>query len=95
MGGPGGPPRGRMGPAGARPRGRYIPRRKVCQFCVEKSRRIDYKHVDVLRRFLNESGKIRPRRQTGTCARHQRLLSVAVKRARHLALLPFTGGSSR
>jgi small subunit ribosomal protein S18 len=62
---------------------------------VEKNRRVDYKQSDLLRRFLNDSGKIRPRRQTGTCARHQRLLAVALKRARHLALLPFVGSSSR
>ena len=52
---------------------------------------IDYKQSDVLRRFVTEEGKIRPRRQTGTCARHQRELAVAIKRARHIALLPFTG----
>jgi small subunit ribosomal protein S18 len=50
---------------------------------------VDYKQPDVLRRFVMERGKIRPRRQTGTCARHQRSLAVAIKRARHLALLPF------
>lgn len=54
---------------------------------------MDYKVVDVLRKFVTEDGRIRPRRQTGTCARHQRRLAHAVKRARHLAMLPFTGGS--
>jgi small subunit ribosomal protein S18 len=52
---------------------------------------IDYKNVDLLKRFITDEGKIRPRRQTGTCARHQRALATAIKRARHLALLPFTG----
>ena len=56
---------------------------------------IDYKQGDRLGRFLNDRGKIKPRRQTGTCARHQRKLARAIKRARHLAMLPFTGGSAR
>jgi len=56
---------------------------------------IDYKQTDLLRQFLTDRGKIRPRRQTGTCAKHQRQLSVAIKRARHLALLPFTVGIQR
>lgn len=92
----GGPrrPRGQGGSGGPGGR-RFQSKPKVCQFCVEKSRRIDYKQVDLLRRFLNDSGKIRPRRQTGTCARHQRVLTVALKRARHLALLPYVGSSSR
>ncbi|NPA92836.1 MAG: 30S ribosomal protein S18 [Chloroflexi bacterium] len=70
---------------------RYYSRPKVCQFCVEKVEKIDYKQVDVLRRYITEEGKIRPRRQTGTCAKHQRQLARAIKRARHLALLPFVG----
>lgn len=65
-------------------------RNKVCNFCIDKMRRVPYRDADMLRRYLTERGKIRPRRQTGTCARHQRSLAVAVKRARHLALLPFT-----
>ncbi|MDO8671894.1 MAG: 30S ribosomal protein S18 [Dehalococcoidia bacterium] len=69
---------------------RYAPRRKVCAFCVEKNRAIDYKDVGRLRRFLSDRGKIEPRRKTGTCARHQRVLTIALKRARHIALLPFT-----
>ncbi len=69
---------------------RYVARPKICQFCADKNVRIDYKQVEMLRRFVSEDGKIRPRRQTGTCAKHQRELAVAVKRARHLALLPFT-----
>lgn len=70
---------------------RYYSRPKVCQFCVEKMDHIDYKQVDLLRRYITDEGKIRPRRQTGTCAKHQRQLARAIKRARHLALLPFVG----
>lgn len=68
---------------------RYVARPKICQFCADKNTVIDYKQVDMLRRFVTEEGKIRPRRQTGTCARHQRALARAIKRARHVALLPF------
>jgi len=68
---------------------RYTPRTKVCAFCVDKLKTIDYKDVDLLRRYITDRGKIKPRRQTGTCAKHQRRLAVAIKRARHLALLPF------
>lgn len=64
-------------------------RRRICSFCVDKVDEVDYKDVDTLRRYVTEHGRIRPRRQTGTCARHQRSLATAVKRARHLALLPF------
>ena len=64
-------------------------RRKVCAFCVDKVETVDYKDVAKLRRYLSERGKIVPRRGTGTCARHQRQLTVAIKRARHLALLPY------
>jgi small subunit ribosomal protein S18 len=70
---------------------RYYARPKICQFCADKHMAIDYKQGDVLRRFVTEEGKIRPRRQTGTCARHQRELAAAIKRARHIGLLPFTG----
>lgn len=65
------------------------PRRKVCNFCVDKVEFIDYKDVARLRRFVSERAKILPRRVTGTCARHQRELTVAIKRARQIALLPF------
>ncbi|GAC1338114.1 MAG: 30S ribosomal protein S18 [Candidatus Dormibacteria bacterium] len=65
-------------------------RRKVCTFCLEHTEVIDYKEVSKLRRFLSDRGKILPRRMTGTCARHQRRLTVALKRARHIALLPFS-----
>ena len=65
-------------------------RKKVCAFCVDRAEFIDYKDVAKLRRYISERGKILPRRVTGTCARHQRELTVAIKRARHLALLPYT-----
>lgn len=65
-------------------------RKKVCAFCVDKVEAIDYKDISKLRRYLSERAKILPRRVTGTCARHQRGLTVAIKRARHLALLPYT-----
>ena len=64
-------------------------RRKVCSFCVEKVSVIDYKDTAKLRRFLSERGKILPRRTTGTCAAHQRRLTIAIKRSRHIALLPY------
>lgn len=64
-------------------------RKKVCSFCVDKIYDIDYKDVPRLRRYLSERAKIIPRRVTGTCAHHQRQLTVAIKRARHIALLPF------
>ncbi len=64
-------------------------RKKVCAFCVDKIHDIDYKDVPRLRRYLSDRGKIVPRRVTGTCARHQRQLTIAIKRARHLAFLPF------
>ena len=64
-------------------------RRKVCSFCVDKITQIDYTDTAKLRRFLSERGKILPRRTTGTCAAHQRQLTTAIKRARHIALLPY------
>lgn len=66
------------------------PRRKVCAFCVDKADQIDYKDVAKLRRFTTERGKILPRRISGVCAKHQRKLTLAIKRARAIALLPFT-----
>lgn len=66
-------------------------RPRVCQFCVDKNKPIDYKDTETLRGLISDRGKIRPRRQTGTCARHQRELATAIKRARHMALLPFSG----
>ncbi|MGN0468949.1 MAG: 30S ribosomal protein S18 [Acutalibacteraceae bacterium] len=65
-------------------------RKKVCAFCVEKAETIDYKDVAKLRKFTSDRAKILPRRVTGTCARHQRELTVAIKRARQVALLPYT-----
>ena len=69
---------------------RYTPHRKVCGFCVDKIERIDYKDVGRLRRYVSDRGKIEPRRKMGTCSRHQRRLTLALKRARFLALLPYT-----
>ena len=65
-------------------------RRKVCQFCADKVEFIDYKDTAKLRKFVSDRGKILPRRMTGTCAAHQRALTEAIKRARHIALLPYT-----
>ncbi len=81
------------GARGGRPRFRRDSRRRgrVCQFCVEKIDSIDYKDVPLLRQLVSERGRILPRRRTGTCAKHQRMVSRAVKRARHLAMLPYTG----
>ena len=73
-GGPGGPRR---------------PRRRVCSFCVDKVQRIDYKDVGRIRRYISDRGKIDPRRKSGTCAKHQRMLTTALKRARFMALLPY------
>lgn len=69
--------------------GRFPRPPRICAFCVEKVDEIDYKQHETLRRYISEHGRIKPRRQTGVCARHQRSLATAVKRARHLALLPF------
>lgn len=66
-------------------------RKKVCKFCVDKNITIDYKDPKTLKHFITERGKIIPRRITGTCAKHQRELSSAIKRARHIALLPYVG----
>jgi small subunit ribosomal protein S18 len=94
-GGPGGPGAG-PGGAGGRPRGKrqYFRKKKVCKFCVEKMDFIDYKRADILAQFVQERGKILPRRMTGVCARHQRGLGVAIKRARNIALLPFSGSAA-
>ena len=71
-----------------RPRVRR-PKKKVCAFCAEKATSIDYKDANKLRKYITERGKIAPRRGTGCCAKHQRELAVAIKRARHLALMPY------
>jgi small subunit ribosomal protein S18 len=76
-------------------RRRYVPKPKVCYFCLNRIDDIDYKDVVTLRRFVSDRGKIEPRHRTGTCSRHQRLLSLAIKRARYLALLPYTPGHIR
>src|ERR1700687_4305070 len=91
-GGPGGP----GGGPGGRPRGKrqYFRKKKVCKFCVEKMDFIDYKRADILSQFVQERGKILPRRMTGVCSRHQRWLGVAIKRARNIALLPFAGSAA-
>jgi small subunit ribosomal protein S18 len=70
---------------------RFFAKPKFCQFCADKQLTIDYKKTELLKRYVTEEGKIRPRRQTGACARHQRVVAAAVKRARHIALLPYTG----
>lgn len=66
------------------------PKRKVCNFCADKADYIDYKEVGKLRKYISERGKILPRRISGNCAKHQRQLTTAIKRARHIALLPYT-----
>ena len=76
--------------AGVRPRRRFVARRKVCTFCVEKVTHIDYKDVGRLRRFMSDRSKIDPSCKSGTCALHQRVLTRAIKRARMIALLPFS-----
>ncbi|NLK21786.1 MAG: 30S ribosomal protein S18 [Epulopiscium sp.] len=71
-------------------RRRIRKRKKVCNFCVDKINTIDYKEVNKVKKYISERGKILPRRITGNCAKHQRALTIAIKRARHIALLPFT-----
>ena len=84
------PPRRDNRQGRGRGRGRFVPRRKVCAFCVEKVQIIDYKDIARLRRYISDRYRMEPRRKTGVCARHQRSLSTAIKRARHIALVPFT-----
>jgi small subunit ribosomal protein S18 len=87
-------PRGQRpgGPGGPREGGRkYFRRKKVCKFCTEKIEAVNYKDVRLLAQFVAESGKIVPRRLTGVCTPHQRRLSLAIKQARNIALLPFAG----
>lgn len=80
----------KRGGGGYRPRPRRS-RRKVCAFCADKIDHIDYKDTGRLRKFISERGKILPKRMSGNCAQHQRTLTIAIKRARHVALLPFSG----
>jgi small subunit ribosomal protein S18 len=77
-------------PSGGRSGGRRIHRRRVCRFCIDKVDLIDFKDVRLLQNYLPERGKILPRRISGTCATHQRMLAEAIKRARNIALLPYT-----
>jgi len=79
-----------MGAEGGNER-RFFAKPKTCQFCADKQLLIDYKKVDLLKRYITDEGKIRPRRQTGACARHQRVVAAAIRKARHIALLPYTG----
>ena len=76
-------------------RPKYIPKRKVCAFCVDKVDDISYKDVALLRRYVSERCRIEPRRRTGTCAKHQRALAQAIKRARYIALIPHTPAQMR
>ncbi|MDD5542520.1 MAG: 30S ribosomal protein S18 [Acidobacteriia bacterium] len=91
-----GPPRsgprpgGRPSGPGRGPRRDFVRRRRVCKFCVEKIDYIDYKDARILMQFIPERGKVMPRRLSGVCSRHQRRLMEAVKRARNIALIPFT-----
>ena len=85
---PGGPGGGREGGGGGR---KFFRRKKVCKFCVEKIEAINYKDIRLLAQFVAESGRIVPRRLTGVCTPHQRRLSLAIKQARNIALLPFSG----
>jgi small subunit ribosomal protein S18 len=75
--------------------GRFQPARKFCAFCADKQETVDYKDPVKLRRYVSDRGKIEPRRRTGTCAKHQRALALAIKNARHLALLPYTAAHIR
>ena len=75
-------------------RGKFFAKPKFCQFCADKNLNIDYKNVELLKKYVTEEGNIRPRRQTGACAKHQRVVAAAVKQARHVSLLPFSGAES-
>ncbi len=95
--------RGPSSGSNGEPRGRDSQRRgrfgvrppRVCPFCKAKAQAIDFKQADQLRRYLTDRGKIKARRKIGTCSRHQRMLAIAIKRARHVALLPFTTQHAR
>ena len=75
-------------------RGKFFAKPKFCQFCADKNLNIDYKNVELLKKYVTEDGNIRSRRQTGACAKHQRVVAAAIKQARHVALLPFSGAES-
>lgn len=87
----------RSSPNNRRPTARFQAQRvpRLCPFCEQKAKTIDYKNVDMLRHYLTDHAKIKPRRKVGTCAKHQRMLASAIKRARHVALLPFVTQSLR
>ncbi|AWZ49736.1 30S ribosomal protein S18 [Hathewaya limosa] len=76
--------------AGQKRQGARRKKRKVCAFCVDKAQYIDYKDINVLKKYITERGKILPRRISGNCAKHQRMLTLAIKKSRNVALLPFT-----
>jgi len=83
--------RGDRGGGGRKKKGFFRGRsRKVCEFCVDKNLTIDYKNIDMMRKYINDRGKIKPRRATGCCAKHQRKVTTQVKRAREVALIPYT-----
>lgn len=84
-------PRENRGDKDGGSRRQYASRPKFCQFCSDKNLKIDYKNTELISRYVNETGKIRPRRQTGCCALHQREIAAAIKNARHIALIPFEG----
>jgi small subunit ribosomal protein S18 len=86
---PQGPGGGRPGGPAKRGKRNFVRKKKVCRFCVDRVDFIDYKKAEILAPFIQERGKILPRRMTGTCSRHQRWLTVAIKRAQNIALLPF------
>ena len=95
FGGPRGGDREERGEQGGEERGgRGFGRRKVCRFCADKALKVDYKDQQALKYFLTERGKIIPRRISGNCAKHQREVATAVKRARMLAILPYTSGTA-
>lgn len=75
-------------------RNKFFAKPKFCQFCADKNLTIDYKNVELLKKYVTEDGNIRPRRQTGACAKHQRVVAGSVKQARLVALLPFSGAES-
>lgn len=83
--------RGRRRSSRPQPRRRLGRRPRLCNFCADRTKSIDYKQVDQLERYLTGNAKMRNRRQTGNCARHQRMLARAIKRARHMVLLPYEG----
>lgn len=74
---------------------RYRRRPRVCQFCADRVNSLNYRQIDIVKRYVSDAGKIRSRRETGNCAKHQRMVARAVKRARHMALVPYTSDRLR